>query len=54
MNELSQPAGIVYFLNPKFLIRIVLSTSSMLKSDQTVGCSRFSNSSLADLLFKIE
>ena len=40
--------------DPKSLIKIVLSTTSMLKSDHTGGYSRFSNSSFANLFFKIE
>ena len=42
------------FGNPKSLIRIVLSTTSILKSDHTGGCSRFNKSSFANLFFKIE
>ena len=45
---------ISYLELPKSLIKIVLSTTSMLKSDQTGGYSRFSNSSFANLFFKIE
>ena len=45
---------ISYLELPKSLIKMVLSTTSMLKCDQTGGYSRLSNSSFANLFFKIE
>jgi len=56
--ETAREVGIrLYFtqsVNPKSLIKIVLSTTSMLKSDHTFGYSRLSNSSFANLFFKME
>lgn len=42
------------FGNLKSLIKIVLSTTSILKSDHTGGYSRFRNSSFANRFFRIE